>query len=44
MKLLLLSDFSFDLQAQDQGFQAGGTGLDDSDEFKKFITMRFCAV
>lgn len=44
MKQLLLSDFIFDLQAQDQSFQAGGTRLDDSDEFKKFITMRLCAV
>lgn len=40
----LLNDFIFDLQAQDQSFQVGGTGLDDSDEFKKFLTMRLCAV
>lgn len=39
----LLSDSVFDLQAHDQSFQAGGKELDDSDEFKKFITMSLCA-
>lgn len=42
MKRLLLSDFITELQAQ--SFQASSTGLDDNDEFKKFIMVRLCVV
>lgn len=44
MKELLLSNFIADLQARHQSFQASSTGLDDNDEFKKFVTVRLCVV
>lgn len=44
MKEPPLSDFIADLQAQHQSFQASSTGLDDNDEFKKFIMGILCVV